>query len=536
MTAPASTQTATNFADMWESIAHAIPDAPALVHGTDARSWREFDARANSLAAAFVQAGLGHQDKVAQYLYNSNEYLESVFAASKASLVPVNTNYRYGPTELAYLWENSDAACVVFHGAFTETVGRVRASGSRVKLWVWVDDRTGPCPTWATPFELLATGRTEQFVPPGGRSGDDLLLLYTGGTTGLPKGVMWRQADLCQALGQLGYGAHAADVPAIEPGPAWLPSSPLMHGTGGFTAYQGLFQAGTVVTLTSRSFDVIELLDAVAHNRVVNLGIVGDTFAKPIIRALEAEPDRWDLSSLDLVASSGTMWSEAVKARLIELLPDVTLSDSFSSSESLRMGVSISGKAATAATARFQPVSTARVIADDGSDVVAGSGVAGRVAVTGLLPIGYYNDPVKTAATFFELDGIGYSMPGDYATVAADGTLELLGRGSACINTGGEKVYPEEVEEVLKEHPAVQDAAVLGVPDEKFGEAVVAVVQDTPGQEASDAEVTAHVKLRLASYKAPKLILRVDQIARSNNGKVDYKSIRALVTEQRSAS
>jgi 3-oxocholest-4-en-26-oate---CoA ligase len=525
-----------NFADVWERVAEAIPDAPALVHGSQTATWRQFDSRASAIASALVANGLTRQEKVAQYLYNCNEYLESVFAAVKASLVPVNTNYRYGPSELSYLWENSDTACVVFHGIFMDTIERVRGRGSGVRLWVWIDDGSGPCPEWAESYEdLIERHSASAFVAEAARSASDLLLLYTGGTTGLPKGVMWQQGDLCRALGQLGYGESENSIePPAQPGPVWLPSSPLMHGTGGFAAYQGLFQGGSIVTLTSRTFDPRELLDTVDQCKVEVLGIVGDTFAKPIVRSIEEDPKRWNLGSLKMIASSGTMWSEHIKARLIDLLPEVTLSDSFSSSESLRMGVSLAGKNATAYTAQFQAVANAKVFADDGSEVQPGSGLPGRVAVTGLLPIGYYNDPEKTAQTFVEIDGVRYSIPGDYATVDASGVLHLLGRGSACINTGGEKVFPEEVEETLKEHPAIQDAAVVGIPDERFGEVVVAVVELAPRGECKPSVLIEHVKSELASYKAPKWIVFAPRLERSPNGKVDYAAARALVSESTS--
>src|SRR5438270_580244 len=367
-----------NFADVWEVVADMQPDKPATVHGDRRSTWGEFDRRADGVARALLDAGLQRQDKVAQYLYNCPEYLESVFASMKAGLVPVNTNYRYGDEELVYLWDNADAVAVMFHGAFTERIEDIRARVPGVRLWLWVDDGSGPCPAWAVPYEDGAKQATERVVPPWGRTGDDLYMLYTGGTTGMPKGVMWR---------------------------------------------------------------------------------------------------------------------EAVRQGVLRHPPGMLLVDAFSSSEALGMGQSISSAGGAAKTAKFMLGEHARVLTDDGRDVEAGSGEMGRVAVRGRCPVGYYKDPEKSARTFPVIDGERYSVPGDYATVEADGTLRLLGRGSVCINTGGEKVYPEEVEEALKEHPAVGDAVVVGVPDERFGEIICAWVElADAGTALAEAGVLHHGK------------------------------------------
>jgi 3-oxocholest-4-en-26-oate---CoA ligase len=252
-----------------------------------------------------------------------------------------------------------------------------------------------------------------------------------------------------------------------------------------------------------------------------------------MLRALEAQPGKWDISSLLVMVSSGVMWSEETKQGLLKHHPGMLLVDAFSSSEALGMGQSVSSAGGTSKTAKFSLGENARVIDENGRDVTPGSGQIGRVAVKGRVPLGYYKDPEKSAATFIELDDGRYSIPGDFATVEADGTLRLLGRGSVCINTGGEKVYPEEVEEVLKQHPAVHDAVAVGVPDEKFGEAITAVVEPAPGVDAVDeADVIAHVKAKLAAYKAPKRVLTVDTIGRAPNGKVDYKRLKQLAVER----
>jgi fatty-acyl-CoA synthase len=522
-----------NFAELWERIADKFPDAIAQVQGDRRLSWREFERRSNGVASSLLDAGAIHQDKVAIYLYNAPEYLETTFACYKAGLVPVNTNYRYVAEELVYLWDNADAVAVVFHGTFTPVVDPIRGKLPKVRTWFWVDDGAGDCPPWAVPYESALVGAAERVTGSKPRDGDDILMIYTGGTTGMPKGVMWRQDDLIRSTCATGLpillqdpdevGGHDAVLDQIaEPGAPGLPACPLMHGTGWFTANIYLSVGGSVVSLVDRTFNVIELLDTIEREHVGALTIVGDAFAKPIVRALDDEPGRWDLSSLVLISSSGVMWSEPVKEALLRHHPGMFLVDAFSSSEAIGLGQSMSAAGAEAKTARFSLGESARVIAEDGRDVVPGSGEKGRVAVRGHTPIGYYKDPEKSAATFLTIDGARYSMPGDWATVELDGTINLLGRGSVCINTGGEKVFPEEVEEVLKEHPTVYDAVVVGVPDDKFGEAITAVVESQPGDTLVEADLIDHVKAHLAHFKAPKRVLPVETIGRAANGKVDY--------------
>ena len=527
-----------NFADAFEVIAEQLPDAPAQVHGDRRSTWREFDRRSDGVALALLEAGAERQDKVALYVHNGPEYMEACTGAWKAGLVPVNTNYRYTADELAYLWDNADAVAVVFHGTFSETIEAVR-DRVPVRTWLWVDDGSGPCPDWASPYEEAADLASDRTVPRWGRDGGDLLMLYTGGTTGMPKGVMWRQDDLFLAYANAvapQYGPDA-DLDLMReslkgPGPKHIPACPLMHGTGWFTALMAMMTGGCVVTLTGRTFDAVELLDTVEREGVNMMAIVGDAFAKPMLRALDAQPGHWDLSSLFVIISSGVMWSEESKQRLLEHHPGMILQDAFSSSEALNMGGSVSASGAAAQTAKFTLGPHAIVVGEDGKPLEPGTGEIGRVAVGGFVPVGYYKDPEKSAATFMEIDGKRYSMPGDYATVEADGTLALLGRGSVCINTGGEKVFPEEVEEALKSHDGVRDAVAVGVPDEKFGEAVTAVVEPEPDAVLDEADVIAHVKQTLAAYKAPKRVLTIETIGRGPNGKVDYKRLRAYAEEQ----
>ncbi len=538
---PRVTGSGWNLADVWERIADRIPDELAQMQGDRTTTWAEFDRRADGIAAALLAAGAVEQDKVAMYLHNAPEYLEATFGAFKAGLATVNTNYRYASDELVYLWDNADAVAVVFHGTFTERCEEIRSRVPRVTTWLWVDDGSGPCPDWAVPYEAAATSGSSRVVAPWGRSGDHLLLLYTGGTTGMPKGVMWRQDDLFGALDSANkkrlppeQDLSAAEGRITGPGPRNLPAAPLMHGTGLFNAISNLIIGGSVVTMIGRHFDPVELLDTVERDRINSMSIVGDAFAKPILRALDAEPDRWDIGSLRVIVSSGVMWSAETKAGLLRHNGRLIMVDSLGSSEAIGMASNTTTADSAGQTAKFVLGSSTRVVTEDGRDVVAGSGELGRVALRGFTPVGYYKDPEKSAATFQVIDGIRYSIPGDWAEVEADGTVKLLGRGSQCINTGGEKVYPEEVEEVLKLHPTVHDAAVVGVPDERFGQAITAFVEPEPGTSPTEAELIEHVKAKLARYKAPKRVFVVPSVERAANGKLDYRRLTAEATTRSS--
>src|SRR3954451_9083433 len=377
-----------NFADVWETITDVQPDKPASVRGDRRLSWAELDRRADGVARALLDLGVERQDKVAQYLYNCPEYLESVYASMKAGLVPVNTNYRYGDEELVYLWDNADAVAVIFHGTFTERIEGLRSRVPKVRLWLWVDDGSGPCPTWASPYEDAAKQATDRVVPPWGRSGDDLYMLYTGGTTGMPKGVMWRQDDLYVRFSEsVMHDPEELDVDAartrLENASRLisLPACPLMHGTGSFTSFQTMCMGGGVVTLESRKFDVEELLSTIEREQINTIAIVGDVFARPMVQALDSNPGKWDLSSLVMIVSSGVMWSEPVKQALLAHHGGMLLVDAFSSSEALGMGQSISSAGGAVKTAKFMLGEHARVITDDGRDAVPGSGEMGRVAV-----------------------------------------------------------------------------------------------------------------------------------------------------------
>ena len=521
------------FADVWETVAATVPNRVALSHGELRITWRDFDARANGIAAALLDAGLQHQDKVALYLHNAPAYLESVFAALKSSLVPVNTNYRYTGDELVQLWTDADAAAVVFHGAFATQAEAVRARCPAVKAWLFVDDGQAECPSWAIPYETAAQSSTVSAAAVRNRSGDDLIIIYTGGTTGLPRGVMWRQHDMFLASNttndpETADLEHVRSRIDVATPPVGLPAAPLMHGTGFVFAATILNRGGTVVTLPGMSFDVKQLLDTMSDEGVTDVCIVGDAFCRPIVDALDLEPDRWNLSQLKVVSSSGMAWSASVKERVLMHAPDALLIDFLNSSEASGMGRSLTSKRA-AGGSRFQLGKNACVIDDEGRPLVKGSDEAGRLAVRGHLPLGYYKDPEKTAATFPVIDGVRYSIPGDLASVEDDGSITLLGRGSTCINTGGEKVFPEEVEEAIKSLAGVADALVIGVPHERFGQMVTAAVEWADGASPDEAALLEHLRGTLAGHKIPRVIMPVESLDRGPNGKADRPGVTARI-------
>lgn len=520
------------FADVWETIAKAIPDHPALVHGPSRLTWREFDRSADSIAAVLLDAGLMVQDKVALYLQNAPAYMASVFGTLKARLVPVNTNYRYTGDELVQLWTNADAAAVIFHGVFAAQAEAVRARCPGVKAWLFVDDGQAPCPSWAVPYDVPKASRKARL--PGERSGDDQVIIYTGGTTGLPRGVMWRQHDLFLASNTTG-DPEVADLPHVEQRitgavqPVGMPAAPLMHGTGFVFAATILNRGGTVVTLPGSSFDTEQCLDAIVGEGVTDVCIVGDAFCRPIVEALDREPQRWDLSRLKVVSSSGMAWSASVKERLLVHAVNALLIDFLNASEASGMGRALTSKRKSADAARFQLGKNACVIDDVGNPLAAGSGMAGRVAVRGHIPLGYYKDPEKTAATFPVVDGIRYAVPGDLATVDQDGTITLLGRGSTCINTGGEKVFPEEVEDAIKTHDGVADALVVGIPNERFGQMVAAAVEWLPDAKEDHSALLGHLRQRLAGHKVPRAVVAMESLNRGPNGKADRPGVTARI-------
>ena len=410
----------------------------------------------------------------------------------------------------------------------------IRPRLPKVKTWIEVspDGKVAP---FAEPFQRLASEGN------GGpldirRSGDDQFFIYTGGTTGMPKGVIWTHDDLreitLQAQRRMGPVPEtleelAAQTAKVGPGMRTLPAPPLMHGTGLLTGMGAMLAGGSVVTLEGEAFDAEELLRAIDRHKPQTMAIVGDSFARPMLNALNANPGKYDVSSIAAIVSSGVMWSLEVKRGLLEHMPQAMLSDGFSSSEALGMGNSVMAKGVEAPTAKFAIGERCRVFDENDQPVEPGSGVSGMIAIKGPNPLGYYKDEAKTARTFRVIDGERYSIPGDWVVVETDGSLTLLGRGNACINTAGEKVFPEEVEEALKRHPAVEDALVVGLPDEKWGQAVTGVITLTDGAALDETDLRAHVRKSLAGYKTPKRVFLADRPMRTSNGKADYPAAKA---------
>ncbi|CAB5028213.1 unannotated protein [freshwater metagenome] len=531
------------FATIWESIADSIGDSPAVTQGTVTRTWSEYEQRASRLASALVDAGLQPQSKVGLYLYNSNEYLEAQFATFKFRGVPVNVNYRYLDEELLYLLENSDAEALFFHSSLGDRVARVVDRLPKLKLLVEVSDDGEHHVVTAVPYNTLLADYDP--MPRITRDEDDIYMLYTGGTTGMPKGVMYQMGSLAEGfvngglafigmtppsdISQLGNTVRDAHANGIRP--ITIPGCPIMHGTGMWIGAMMPQSGGAhVITLQKRSFDAHEMFQVVQEKKATLAVVVGDSFVKPMIRALDeaiAKGTPYDASSLKMIASSGVMWTSEVKEALLDRIEHVVLLDAMGSSEG-SMGTSISMKGVPPKTAKFAVAPTTKVFTDDDREVQPGSGEIGKVAAGGAVPIGYYKDPEKSSKTFRTINGVRYSFPGDMATVEADGSLTLLGRGSQVINSGGEKIFPEEVEEAVKRVEGVLDCLVVGIDDEKFGQAVTAVASLSPGAKVEEAAIIANVKTQLAGYKAPKRVVFVAQIPRAPNGKADYKTARDM--------
>jgi fatty-acyl-CoA synthase len=529
-----------NLATLWESIADGIGDREALICEGNRRSWHAYDDRAARLAAGFAEAGVKADSKVGLYLYNSNEYLETQFAAFKLRAVPININYRYLDDELLYLLDNSESEALVFHTSLGERVARVRERAPNVKLWIEVGGHSVP---GAVAYESMIEGNEP--APRIRRSESDLYMIYTGGTTGMPKGVMYDMAGILEFLIGVGSRLFQLDAsPVIQAltdtsGEFWrggeaavsLAACPLMHATGMWLgAMAPLCVGGSVVTLAGASFDAHVLWRAAERERVTQVVIVGDTFAKPMLRALEEARDRgrpYDLSELKSVVSSGVMWTAEVKRQFLDW-HDLILVDALGSTES-SVGVQITTRGNVGETARFAMNPTTKVFTEDGREVKPGSGEPGMIAASGVVPIAYFKDDAKSRATFKTIDGVRYTFPGDWALVEADGSLTLLGRGSNCINTAGEKVYPEEVEVCVKQHPDVIDCLVVGVDDADFGQRVTAVASTCAGSETDEAALREFVRAKIASYKIPKQIVLVDEVHRAANGKPDYVWARKII-------
>jgi acyl-CoA synthetase (AMP-forming)/AMP-acid ligase II len=526
-----------NWATLWEALADAQPEQTAVVVGAHSQTWRELDDHAARLATALAARGTEVGTRIAQLMYNCPEYLASSYAAFKLRATPVNVNYRYKSPEIAYICDNAGAEAIVFHGTLGPQVAEALASMPTVRVLLQVDDGTPLVQGAEWYHEVVASAEPAARIE---RSGEDTLMLYTGGTTGNPKGVVWRHVDLFGALAFTAYMSAGVEVPATADdvgriaaelqadgrSPVMLCAPPLMHGTALFLAIGAFVMGGSVVLLGSRSFDADELWDLVQRHRVTQISLVGDAFARPLNEALDAsEADGVirDLTSVVRIVSTGATLSAEQKRALQRRLPNAAIIDMIGASEGGPFAISMTMPGSEPPeTAVFSAPSNVVTI-DPLTDQVLprGSDVPGMLAATGPMPRGYWGDDAKTADTFRTVDGVRYTVPGDFATIAKDGTVTLLGRGSVCINSGGEKIYPEEVEVAARKHPNVVDANVVGVPHERFGETVVLVC--SVSAPTSQDDIIATVKASIADYKAPRRVVFVDEVYRAPNGKSDYR-------------
>jgi fatty-acyl-CoA synthase len=536
-----------HFADILEALADAKSEKEALVCGDTRRSWREFEERAARLNSAMIQAGLKPDSKVGFFLYNGNEYCEIYFATLKLRGVAVNINYRYVDEELRYLLDYSDAEALFYDSALADRVANVAADMQGVKLLVEVGAASDKI-RQAVPYEKLISSHAA--APRIERSDDDLFMNFTGGTTGMPKGVVYRMGDVSNYLissvpALLGLDKpidSIADIVALAlmldgtaTPPTSLPACPLMHTAGLMNGFLSQIITGArIVTLPGHSFDPHAMLLAIAREKVSFTVIVGDAFCKPILQALDEARDRgepYDLSSLKVIISSGVAWSSESKARLLEYA-DLMLIDAMGATEG-GMGLSITSRELPPGeTGKFQMMAETRVFDDYDREISAGSGEVGHIAAGGLfVPIAYYKDPEKSAKTFRTIDGKRYAFIGDMGTIEADGTLTVMGRGSGCINTAGEKVFAEEVEAVIAKHPEVSDCLVLGVADPRFGQRVAAIIAVAEDREGLSDSIGRFCGERLAAYKCPRLIRLQASIQRGPNGKADYQWARRLLEQ-----
>lgn len=530
-----------NLADLFESVVDVVPGREALVYadhpGTGAErrlTYAELDAAADRVGHHLLDSGIRPGEHLGLHLYNGVEYLQTVLGCLKARIVPVNVNYRYVKEELVYLYRDADLAALVFDAEFTDRVAAARPRAERLRHLIRVGD---PAPGTAE-IACVEFARVEALGAPGrgfpARSADDQFIIYTGGTTGMPKGVMWRQEDLFFA--GLGGGAPTGEpvkkpeelaerVAAGGAGITFFPTAPLMHGTSTLTAFIG-FNFGQRVVI-HRKFVPEEVLRTVEKERVNSISLVGDAMLRPLIDALSGPLRHIDRSSLFSVSSSGAIMSDTVRRQFQELVPNAMLLNNFGSSES---GFNGTATEDSGPERGFRVRVNARTqVVDPATREPVAAGEVGRVAQCGHVPLGYYNDPAKTAGTFFEKDGVRWVLLGDMATVDEEGVVTVLGRGSQCINTGGEKVYPEEVEQALKSHPDVYDALVAGVPDAQWGHHVAAVVQLRAGAAPpSLQDIRTHCRDRLAGYKIPRQLVITESIQRSPSGKADYRWAREV--------
>jgi len=533
-----------DFASVWEMISDIIPENDALISGNEVVSWKDYDLMSSKIATALTRAGLSANSKAGLYLNNSNEYLIGQNAIFKIGGVPINVNYRYVAEELIYLLDNSDSEAVFYHACYSSRIKEISSSLPNVKAWIEVPDGTESNFTNALKYEeLLENCEPMQRIQ---RDPNTIYMLYTGGTTGMPKGVMYKQGEflvfLFRTLKAMGYDVPE-DINNLEEqihnfkkDNAFIKSlvgCPLMHGTGMWLgAFLPLLLGGTAITSKNLGFDADQLWTQVEDTKTTNIVIVGDAFAKPMLTALERADENgnpYDLSSVKVIISSGVMWSEEVKNGLLKY-HDMQLMDTMGSTEG-GMGSSVSSRDNPPKTAKFSINPGVIIIADDGEILEPGSEKIGLIGTSGLVPVGYYKDKKKSEETFREVNGIRYSFPGDYAKLEEDGTITLLGRGSNCINSAGEKIYPEEVEEALKRNDEIFDCLVVGVDDKKFGQRVVAIVSTEKDKNISEDALIESTRQFIAGYKLPKEIIFVDEVQRAPNGKANYKWAKSIAVQ-----
>jgi acyl-CoA synthetase (AMP-forming)/AMP-acid ligase II len=528
-----------NIADLIEHTIDLVPDRTAVVCGDKRVTFRELEDRSNRLAHHLAKHGVGPATHVGIYAYNCVEWVESMVAAFKLRAVPININYRYVPDELRYIFDNADLVALIHQRRFSPLVAEVLPDAPLIKHVIVLEDSTDEGSDATRYEDALADSSPERDFEK--RFDDDLYILYTGGTTGMPKGVVYRHEDVWRVLGggiDFTTGERLTDEwtqskkAAAAPGPGVsLPLAPLMHGAAQWSTLGGLFNGNTTVLMPR--FDPHEVWRTVEREKVNTIAVTGDAMARPMVEALRE--GNYDTSSLVAFSSTAAVFSPSIKDEYLELLPNVIISEAIGATETGFSGMTFHQKGATnkggGPTVKLGPDTI--VIDDDGNPIEPGSGGIGRIARGGNVPLRYHKDPEKTAATFVEVAGKRYSIPGDNARVEDDGTVTLLGRGSNCINSGGEKIFPEEVEGALKSHPDVFDSIVVGVPDERFGSRVCALVQPREGKEPTLDELQEHARTKIAGYKVPRELYLVDEIMRQPSGKPNYPAARDYALKAR---